>query len=98
MTFEILLSIVISILGADGEEMEVDVIFINGSVYSKCLDVTACYRNDNVIFLNAENSYKRDICDRNPLFHELAHFKYPDLDIHTDCKLNAKVAQWKNTA
>jgi hypothetical protein len=99
MTLQILLSIIVSIIGADGELSDVTVIVMDGPVYTKCLSDSGCLRvYDSKIFLNYGAITKTDDCGRTVLYHELAHFKYPKLDIHTECKLNAKVVQWKNTA
>ena len=99
MTLQILLSIIVSIIGADGELEDVTVIVMDGPVYTKCLSNSGCIRvYDSTIFINYYALDKIDDCGRPILFHELAHFKYPKLDTHTECKLNAKVVQWKNTA
>lgn len=88
MIDHVIMSFVISIFGADGQEMEIDIIVLDISPYHKCLSNVACARlGDNHIFLDVNEFHQRDDCGRNPLVHELLHFKYPDGDVHNDCQL-----------
>ena len=96
-TYEIILSVIVSIMGADGEVDEIKVSFRDGSVYTKCGFPTACARiYDKHIFIDANKLYKRDDCGRNPLQHELSHFVYLDkLDIHKVCTPKVPIIEWR---
>jgi len=95
-TFEIVLSVIVSIMGADDAE-EYKVSFVDGSVYAKCLSPTACSRiYDKHIFIDVHKLYKRDDCGRSPLQHELSHFVYLDkLDIHKICTPKIDIIDWR---
>lgn len=95
-TYEIILSVIVSIIGADGDVDEIKVSFVDGSVYTKCASSTACARiYDKHIFIDANNLHKRDDCNRNPLQHELSHFVYLDkLDIHKVCTSEIPIIEW----
>jgi len=92
--YEIIFTFIVSFLGADGEEEDLLVTFINGSTYGKCLDSIACLRvYDRHIFLNILKSGERDPCGRSPLQHEVVHFRYLDHNIHGACSLNAPIVR-----
>ena len=95
-TYEIILSVIVSIMGADDTE-EIKVSFVDGSVYTKCASSTACSRvYDKHVFIDANKLHKRDSCDRNPLQHELSHFVYLDkLDIHNVCTPEIDILDWR---
>ncbi len=95
-TYEIILSIIVSIMSSDGAE-EYEISFVDGSVYTKCLSSTACSRiYDKHIFIDANKLYKRDSCGRTPLQHELSHFVYLDkLDIHKVCTPKIAILDWR---
>lgn len=85
--YEIILTAIISLM-ANGEQVDITVVIIDGSVYNKCLSSIGCSRiYDNHIFINANEFFRTDSCGRTVLEHELAHFKYPDKDIHNNCRL-----------
>ena len=96
-TYEIVLSVIVSILGADGDADEIKVSFRDGSVYTKCLAPTACARiYDKHIFIDINKLYVRDSCGRTPLQHELSHFVYLDkLDIHKVCTPKIDIINWR---
>ncbi len=98
-TFEIIVSVIVSIIGAGDDIEEYKVSFRDGSVYTKCASSTACARiYDKHIFIDANKLYKRDDCGRNPLQHELSHFVYLDkLDIHKVCTPPISIVDWRYT-
>jgi hypothetical protein len=98
-TFEIILSVIVSIIGADGDIDEIQVSFRDGSVYTKCASSSACARiYDKHIFIDANKLYKRDSCGRTPLQHELSHFVYLNkLDIHKICTPPVPIIDWRYT-
>ena len=50
---EILFSFMYSLMGADGEQIDLTVVVLDHSPYYKCLSDTACARmGDNTIFLD----------------------------------------------
>ena len=93
---EVILSVIVSVLGADGSEVELTVTFLDGSPYTKCQSNTACIRfNDNSIFIDVNHLDKRDNCGRSPLQHELAHFAYyKKVDIHKICTPPVYILDW----
>lgn len=98
-TWEVLLSVIVVIMGADGELQDVKLKIIDGPVYTKCLDNSGCTRfSDNTIFINYHDITRTDDCGRSVFYHELAHVKYRNSDIHNECKLNVKVVHWRSTA
>lgn len=99
MNPEILISIIVTFIAADGSEEDLKVHFLDGSPHYKCLSDIACSRvGDKTIFLDVNKVTKRDDCGRNPLYHEIAHFKYMTKDVHNGCHLNAQIVHWKNIA
>ena len=85
---EALFSFIISIFGADGEQIDITLIVLDHSPYYKCLSEIGCARMyDNHIFLDINKFYKKDTCGNNPLIHELLHFKYQGINTHDRCYL-----------
>ncbi len=96
-TYEIILSVIVSIMGADGDAEEIKISFVDGSTYTKCASSTACIRiYDKHIFIDANKLHKRDSCDRNPLQHELSHLVYyKKVDIHKVCTPAILIIDWR---
>jgi len=60
---------------------------VDGSPKPICdYDIACAFLGSGDIYLDINKLKERDHCGRNPLQHELAHFKYPNTDIHSVCK------------
>jgi hypothetical protein len=87
MAIDIIFTITIMVLMPWGSVQSFDVHVVDGSPKEACnYDVACAFLDSRDIYLDIHKFKERDHCGRNILEHELAHFKYPSIDVHKVCK------------
>lgn len=82
---EIVTVMVLLILMPYGPSEEFTFYIVDGSPKEICKSDVACaFLKTNEIYIDMNEIDQRDHCGRNPVQHELAHFRY-DFDVHKYC-------------
>lgn len=85
----IIFVISISMINAEGEEVETTWYFLDTTTPRDCPSNVGCFfPEDNTIWIRIDKIDRTDKCGRNVILHELMHIKYLGQKIHDDCSLN----------
>jgi len=88
---EVIFSITMIILTTEGEWSDpIYLKIIDGNIPCSYNDDACTKKYDKyyVIWINIDELWQRDKCERDPIFHEFMHVKHWGKDIHNNCSLN----------